>query len=347
MDILVGERERMSMIPTPLVGSLAPLCSAAELHQPSSHRLYSHSPATMISFACQPSLFLSKRSLFRSSLRAVRIPAPRSLVTMAITRELSPRLADALTSSPQSENPISFELAKKQHDDYVLCLKRLLPAVKELPASAEYPDSCFVEDTVVVIHDTALLMNMGHKSRRGEVQEMKDVLEKLPGINHVVDMKSVSDIATCDGGDVLFTGRHVFVGLSERTNQEGVEVLREMFPKYEVIAVPVSGALHLKSLVTQLDIRTLVAPSGEQGDTLLRDMQAAERGYEVVRLPNTLACNVVAVNGTIIAQDCPESKRELETAALENNLRIEFVDTSELAKVDAALTCCSVLVDVK
>jgi hypothetical protein len=31
----------------------------------------------------------------------------------------------------------------------------------------------------------------------------------------------------------------------------------------------------------------------------------------------------------------------------ENNLAIEFIDTSELAKVDAALTCWSILLDVK
>jgi dimethylargininase len=268
----------------------------------------------------------------------------RSYVTYAITRQVSPRLADAVASTRQ---PISLELARKQHDDYVLCLTRLLPAVKELPSSDDFPDCCFVEDTTVVINDTALMMNMGHESRRGEVKDMKEVIETLPGINRIVDMKSINDRARCDGGDVLFTSRHLFVGLSERTNQAGIQVLKEIFPKYEVIAVPVSGALHLKSLVTHMDSHTLVAPTGEIGDTLLSEMEAAERGYEVVRLPDILACNVVAVNGTIIAQDCPDSKGALQEAAEENNLAIEFVDTSELAKVDAALTCCSVLFDVK
>lgn len=295
----------------------------------------------------------SARLLPLKSLPHPKIPRHACLfVTMAITRNVSPRLADALTMASGTDDdaePISLALAERQHSDYVLCLKRLLPAVKELPALPEYPDGLFVEDTCVVIRDTALLMNMGHESRRGEVESMAAVLKKLPGINHVIDMKSKSETATCDGGDVLFTGRHVFVGLSERTNQEGVEVLRSVFEKYEVIPVPVVGALHLKSLVTHMDSHTLVTPQGSLGDAVLQEMQAAERGYEVVRLPNTLACNVVAINGTILAQDvdCKVSKRELREAAEENNLRIEFVDTSELAKVDAALTCCSVLLDVK
>lgn len=271
----------------------------------------------------------------------------QSLVTMAITRKVSPRLADALSMSAVEE-PISLAVAERQHSDYVSHLKRLLPDVMELPALQDFPDSCFVEDTCVVIRDTALLMNMGHESRRGEVESMKKHIETLPGINHVVDMSSESNEATCDGGDVLFTGRHVFVGISERTNQEAITVLRKVFSKYEVIPVPVSGALHLKSMVTNMDTYTLVAPTGAMGDVLLQEMQAAERGYEVVRLPNLLACNVVAINGTILAQDvdCQASKRELREAAEENNLQIEFLDTSELAKVDAALTCCSVLLDV-
>lgn len=284
--------------------------------------------------------------LTRCSSHFLQRSSLRSFVTFAVTRQVSPRLADALTSKQET---ISLPLAERQHADYILCLKRLLPAVKELPAMEDYPDCCFVEDAVVVIRDTALFMNMGHESRRGEVPEIKTVVEKLPGINNILDMRSLSEAATCDGGDVLWTGRHIFVGLSERTNDESIEVLRQVFPKYEVIAVPVSGALHLKSLVTHMDSHTLVAPTGALGDSLLQDMQAAERGYEVVRLPNVLACNVVAVNGTIIAQDvdCKVSKRELQEAAEVNNLQIEFVDTSELAKVDAALTCCSVLLDVK
>lgn len=286
-------------------------------------------------------LYRSSSICSRNATFPIRV---RAFITMAITRHLSPRFADALASS---SFPISLSLAEKQLSDYVLCLKRLLPAVKELPALEDYPDSCFVEDTTVAIGSTALVMNMGHDSRKGEVDSIKTVLKNLPGITQVVDMRNMSDTATCDGGDVLWTGRHVFVGLSERTNQEGVEVIRQVFSKWEVIAVPVSRALHLKSLVTHMDRHTLVAPKGPLGDALLKDMKASERGYEVVRLSNVLACNVVAVNGTIIAQDCPESKQRLQEAAQENNLAIEFVDLSELAKVDAALTCCSILLDVK
>ena len=61
-----------------------------------------------------------------------------------------------------------------------------------------------------------------------------------------------------------------------------------------------------------------------------------------------LACNVVAVNGGILAQHtgCPESKALLVNAAKERQLDIEFVSHSEFAKCDGALTCCSVLLQI-
>ena len=100
----------------------------------------------------------------------------------------------------------------------------------------------------------------------GEVDSVKEVLEQL-GME-VVDMRSGStnssqkrvgtsggrsdSVAHCDGGDVLYTGRHLFVGMSNRTNELGYALLREVFEStVEVVKVPpvIQGkdVLHLKS----------------------------------------------------------------------------------------------------
>jgi dimethylargininase len=175
---------------------------------------------------------------------------------------------------------------------------------------------------------------------------MKDILSRLGLI--VTDMRDADPEALCDGGDILYTGRHLFAGLSERTNMAAVKVLSDGL-NFETIAVPFEGeALHLKSIVTHMDSTTLLAPIGTLGDQVLEAMKANERGYTVIRLPNMLACNVVSVNGGILAQDagCSESRALLEYAATERNMQIEFVDSSETAKCDGALTCCSVLLDI-
>ena len=55
----------------------------------------------------------------------------------------------------------------------------------------------------------------------------------------IVDMTEPAEL---DGGDVLFTGRELFVGLSSRTNKEGVECLEKAFPKYPVTAIDMGEA---------------------------------------------------------------------------------------------------------
>jgi N-dimethylarginine dimethylaminohydrolase len=52
----------------------------------------------------------------------------------------------------------------------------------------------------------------------------------------------MTDPALMDGGDVLFTGRELFVGLTSRTNKDGVESLAKAFPKYPVTAIDMDEA---------------------------------------------------------------------------------------------------------
>ena len=216
----------------------------------------------------------------------------------------------------------------------------------------------------MAIGDTAVITRLGHVSRRGEADSMKDVLQQL-GVANVHDMRGNNDdddnnsdvCPQCDGGDVMYTGRHLFVGRSNRTNNHGFQFLRDAFASHgmaaeSIISVPpvVAGkeVLHLKSAVTHIDEYTLLVPEGTAGDIVLDAMKATERGYDAIRLPDVLSCNVVVVNGHVLAQDapCDISKSRMEQACRERNLGLTFVDTSELAKKDGALTCCSVLLGV-
>ena len=229
---------------------------------------------------------------------------------------------------------------------------------------------------MIAIQDTVVLTRMGHESRRGEVDDsIKGVLNEQLGLRNVYDMNNVedqrllcddvSDEGCCDGGDVLWTGRHLFVGCSDRTNQVGFQYLRNVFAHHHgmieaanVVPIPMTslqkgadnggGVLHLKSAVTHIDEETLLIPEGKFGDSLAEEMKVSERGYTAVRLPDVLSCNAVVVNGHVMAQDspCSVSKQRIEQACRERDLGLIFVDTSELAKKDAALTCCSVLLSV-
>lgn len=268
--------------------------------------------------------------------------------TVAFARDIPDSFENALAQHSQATEPMSMELAREQHADYVKVLRRHIPVLC-LPALEDCPDCVFVEDTAVVVGNRAVITNPGHPTRRGEVETIKRVLQEL-GVE-LIDMRNVSDKAICDGGDVLYTERHLFVGMSDRTNRAAAKVLEDAFD-VETVLVPavIQGdqVLHLKSAVTHIDERTLLAPTGPDGDAVLKAMQAEERGYDAVRVPDVLACNVVSINGCVLAQDtsCQESRETLEKAVKERNMVLEWVNTSELAKKDAALTCCSVLLSI-
>jgi dimethylargininase len=289
---------------------------------------------------------IGSRTTVGGRLRSVSKQPKRYRYSLAITREIPSSFVKAVTKFAATENdgPISVARAKEQKDQYQKALRRFVPTLC-LPALDEHPDSVFVEDTVVAIGNKAVITTPGHPSRRGEVDTIRDILLRLG--YETIDMGDYPS-ALCDGGDVLYTGRHVFVGLSERTNQEAANILADTF-SVDVISVPFEGeALHLKSIVTHMNESTLLAPTGSLGDEVLTSMNAKNLGYNSVRLPSMLACNVVSVNGGILAQDtgCEESKTLLSQAAKKYGLQIEFLEGSEFAKCDGALTCCSVLLEI-
>ena len=282
----------------------------------------------------------------------------RSRHTIAITREIPDSFTQAVVAHSSDQSNVSLTLARKQHQAYLDELCKHVPTVLCIPPSESHPDCVFVEDTVVAIGGTAVITQLGHPSRRGEVDSIKEILlHHIDGMSNFHDMRD-DNVAFCDGGDVMYTGRHLFVGMSNRTNDDGYNFLRNAFAMdgtlndEDIISVPpvVAGkeVLHLKSAVTHIDANTLLVPEGTVGDSVLDALKATERGYTDIRLPDILSCNAVVVNGHVLAQDapCEVSKNRIEQACKERNLGLTFVDTSELAKKDGALTCCSVLLSV-
>jgi dimethylargininase len=286
----------------------------------------------------------------------------RQRCTLAIAREIPDSFELALAEVQADHGALSPHLsmsrARQQHEHYIKTLRSLVP-VLALPALIDAPDCCFVEDTIVAIGDQALITRMGHPTRHSESSSIKSLILQF-GMQ-VYDMSAMSDSATCDGGDILYTERHLFIGLSDRTNQEGAELVAATFSALQSVIVPPIGTttrgkvaenpqshLHLKSAVTHMNPDALLVPTGPMGDHLCAATGTAERAYKVYRIPDLLTCNVVSCNGTIIGQDtpCVKSRRALEEATAEQNMDLVYVDTSELAKKDAALTCCSILLSI-
>lgn len=268
--------------------------------------------------------------------------------THAVVRGIPASLATEALRSIQSE--VDLAKARREHEAYVEVLKTTLGLeVVELPADETLPDCVFVEDAAVVCGDTALITRPGAESRRKETEAMRGALKDL-GLN-IVEM--TDENATLDGGDVLFTGREFFVGLSKRTNQRGAEILADAFKDYAVSTVPVLEGLHLKSFCSMGGPGLIVIGSSEPAQKALKIMQQmSDHRYDKLTVPDDLAANCIYMNlpnkGHVLlhgtAEEFPQSVQMFEK--LKDHMLIP-VSNSEKVKVDGALTCCSVLINKK
>jgi len=245
-------------------------------------------------------------------------------------RRTSARLADGeLTHLDRV--PVDIELARSQWEDYVAALEANGFPVVEIDASDEHPDSVFIEDAVVVFGDLAVLTSPGAESRRGETDAVRPALERLG-----LEVAAIELPGTLDGGDVLKVGTRVYVGLGSRTNAQGIEQLRAIVaPRgYNVVAVPVTRALHLKSAVTALPDGTVV------GHRDLVDLPSVFDRYLEVPEHEGVAVVVIGERDVLMSSAAPESTRIFE----ELGYRVVTVGISEFEKLEGCVTCLSVRV---
>jgi dimethylargininase len=250
----------------------------------------------------------------------------------AITRAVSPALADCELSFV-SRTPIDVEAARKQHQAYEQLLERLGVRVVSLPAEPAMPDSMFVEDPAVVLDELAVIFPLGTAARRREAPSLAEALSRFR------KLEFISLPATVEGGDVLPVGRRLFVGLTRRTNAEGIrELARILEPyDYQVTPVAVSGCLHLKSAVTWLGGNVLLA------NRAWFDL-APLAGFDLIDVDpaEPHAANALAVGDTVIfPASFPKTQATLES----RGFQVTPLDISELQKAESGLTCSSLLFD--
>ena len=248
----------------------------------------------------------------------------------ALTHKVSPKIAECEVTFID-RSPIDLHLAVSQHDHYCDVLKKLGVIVKELSENESYPDSCFVEDTAIVVSELAIICSMGVSSRRGETRLIERELSEYREIAHI------SLPATIEGGDVLRIGKKIFIGQSSRTNMEGIEELARILEPcgYRVVPVRTKGSLHLKSACTAIDEETLfVNPDWIELD--------AFRGFNLVHTPveEPWSANILRVGTTACVQAGFSRAVELIERVVG---RVEIIDISELRKAEAGLTCSSII----
>jgi dimethylargininase len=239
-------------------------------------------------------------------------------------------MADGIVTHAE-RRPVDPELAARQHAAYVDAVAQAGWAIREVPHADELPDSAFVEDTVVVCGELAVLARPGAAERRAEVEGAEAAVRALG-----LEVARIEGPGILDGGDVLQVGTTLYVGRGGRTNGEGIRQLGGHVASrgWSVVPVALHGVLHLKSAVTALPDGTIVC-----ADPSLID--AAPLG-PMRAVPEEEGSHVILLGGrtVLMAASAPRS------AALFDSLGFDVlaVDISEFEKMEGCVTCLSVLV---
>ncbi len=248
-----------------------------------------------------------------------------------IVRRPCKAVCEGITSAPELGQPV-YEEALKQHDKYIEALKKCGVEVTVLEADERYPDSCFVEDPALITRKCAIITNPGAESRNGEKNEIIGAIKKFFPDDKI---EYIKEPGTLEGGDVMMVGDTFYVGLSARTNAEGIRQLGEILNKYgmECIQVPLEKVLHLKTGVNYIENNNMLV-SGE-----FIDKPEFEK-YNKIIIPEeeAYAANCIWMNGTVIV---PEGYPAVLKAVQDAGYETLVVDTSEFRKIDGGLSCLS------
>ena len=249
---------------------------------------------------------------------------------IAIVRPPADTLADGELTH-LGRVPVDLELANVQWDEYVALLSNAGWDIVEVPVATRQPDSVFVEDTMVVFGDTAVIGSPGAVSRTGEIADAERIVTELG-----LTIRRIEMPGTLDGGDVLKVGRTVYVGRGGRTNAEGIRQLRALVTPlgYTLVAVPVTKALHLKSAVTALPDGTVI------GYAPLVDDPSVFGRYLAVPEAEGVAVVVLADDTVLMSSAAPKSSALIADLGY----RVLTADISEFEKLEGCVTCLSVRV---
>lgn len=249
---------------------------------------------------------------------------------VAIVRPPSDALARCELTHLARE-PIDTVLAREQHAGYAALLRELGAGVLALPPQPDLPDAVFVEDTAIVLDELAVMTRPGAATREPEVASVAAALSGFRALAWLTPP------ATLDGGDVLRVERTLYVGRSSRTNAAGVDQLAgHLAPVgYDIRAVPVAGALHLKSACTYLGRGVLLA------NPAWIDVSAFT-GLDVLPVDpaEPRAGNTFLVGDTVVMADgFPRTRARIA----ERGFTVRTVPLSELQKAEAGGSCMSLV----
>lgn len=247
---------------------------------------------------------------------------------IAIVRPPSSSMCKCISSHPQHK---SFNLAKVklQHQMYCETLESLGLEVIYLETSPNDPDSCFVEDTAIIHRNKAVVCRMGAEARRREVIGLQNTLEEYLAI------ETITSPGTIEGGDIIHLPNEFFCGVTQRTNQEGMNQMSTWL-NVRVTGIKIPNIVHLKSYITYIDNNLMIGTEEFSNHPAFKYFD-----YLTVRDDESYAANTLTISKTVLM---PKGYSHTKNLVESEGYEVIDLEMSEFQKCEGALTCLSLLI---
>jgi dimethylargininase len=209
-------------------------------------------------------------------------------------------------------------------------------------SAAGNPDAIYTYDPALVADAGAILLHPGKEGRRAEVASMADDLKRAA----VPIAGRLHDPQWAEGGDCCWLDeRTLLVGCGYRTNEAGIERLRQLLPDVDVIAFDLphwhgrDEVMHLLSLLSPLAPNLVVAYRPLLPTRLAQLLE--EREIEIVPVPDdefaTMGANVLALapRVALAVEGNPRIRERMQHVGVE----VLTYRGEELSKGDGGPTC--------
>jgi len=181
-----------------------------------------------------------------------------------------------------------------------------------------------------VDNEFAVITNLVAQSRKGEEIAIS---EKLKTFYNKIE--SIRKPGTLEGGDIMKVEEHYYIGLSNRTNNEGANQLMKILKRYGYSSstVPLKKVIHLKTGISYLGDSILLV-SGEFKD------HSDFREYNLIEVQESeaYAANSLRINEFVLI---PKGYTNLKKQILNYNFKVIELEMSEFEKMDGGLSCLS------
>ncbi|MCG8331154.1 MAG: arginine deiminase family protein [Chitinophagales bacterium] len=212
------------------------------------------------------------------------------------------------------------------------------------PSNLPAIEQIFTRDIGFVIDDCFFISNMKHSTRSAEQEGIKHILDDI----HLSNQIEIPGEIIVEGGDVILWNEYVFIGIGDRTTENAIGFIQNIFPNKTVVGFDIivdqdsadNNILHLDCTFQPIgtDEAIIYHDGFKNHPEAIMDLFPKEKLIEVtLNEKNQMFPNIFSISPTKIAIE--KGFTRLKDELLGRGYEVFEVDYSETSKLGGLLRC--------